>query len=128
MNAVNTGIVWEYKNGLFEIKLVKNRVDIETLQCSKEHIFQILDGLINAFHIISAHTADQFRPSTSEAFNRVAIPLSRFRLAQNPSPELTTIVLGVGELELGFSIPTAELTDLGQALQAAGVAATSTPH
>jgi hypothetical protein len=127
MNTVDTGIIWEYKNGLFEIKLVKDRINIETLQCSKEHVFQILDGLINAFHVISAHSEGQPQPST-QSFNRVAIPLSRFRLAQNPSPELTTIVLNVGELELGFSIPTVELAELGQALQAAGVAATSMPH
>jgi hypothetical protein len=129
MNTVNSGIIWEYKNGLFEIKLIKNHVEVETLQCSKDHIFQIIDGLIGSFHTISAHAGTlppQIRPNDS--FNRAATPLSRFRLAQNPSPELTTIVLGVGELELGFSIPTAELTDLGQALLAAGVVAPAKPN
>jgi hypothetical protein len=124
-----TGLSWTYKNGLIEIRLVKDRVELGVLQCSKEYVFQVVEGLIGLFRTLSEHHQNIKQYSKLNApFTRATIPLSSFRLAENPSPQLTTIVLDIGELELGFSIPTAELTDLGQALLAAGAAASSKPN
>jgi hypothetical protein len=122
---MQTGISWQYKNGLFEISMFNNGVELGRLPCGKDQITQLIDALITGFHTIAADAS--YQPQHSDGFNRNAIPLSRIRLAQNQSSQLMTIVLDVGELELGFSIPTAELTDLGQALQAAG-ALTAKPN
>jgi hypothetical protein len=124
-----TGLSWIYKNGLIEIRLVKDRAELGVLQCSKEYVFQVVEGLIGLFRALADYSETITQGAKlNEPFTRVSIPLSSFRLAENPSPQLTTIVLDIGELALGFSIPTAELTDLGQALLAAGVAASSKPN
>jgi hypothetical protein len=108
------------------IHLVKDGVSAAVQECNGDMLGRTAAELLRAAQQISPFAAGTRAPSiVGLDLTDAIVPATSVALSSNPEPNLSTLVVRVGEAVVGFALPNESLRELGQAFLAASAAGQS---
>ena len=117
-----------HPDGRIEIVLVKERSSVASIFVRPEEISGIVFALL--FTAATAVAQDKSQPprQSGKRFTGKSVPITSIGLVSNPHPRLETLAVSIGEVQIGFEIPTANFGELAKAFEATSVEKTGKPN